>query len=135
MLHIQILTPEKALTDTEADEVIVPTTTGELTLLPHHVPLMTQVAPGIVTIKINGREELLAVDGGFLEVTEKEITILADYGTTGKEVSAIKAEEAKKAAQKAMEQKTSDVDFADAERAFARAILDLKLAGRLRKNN
>lgn len=131
-LHIQVITPEKILIDQEADEVAIPTTTGELAILPHHIPLVTQVAPGIMTIKLNGKEETLAVDGGFIQVTDKTISILADFATHARDVSAAKAEEAKKAAEKAMKEKKSDVDFAAAEAEFRRAILELKLSQRVK---
>lgn len=134
MLHFQVITPEKTLIDTDVDEAIIPTTTGELTILPHHVPLLTQVAPGIVTIKTHGKEETFAIDGGFIEITEKSVTILADFATSARDVSAAKAEEAKKAAEKAMKEKRSDVDFAGVEAEFRRALLELKLSQRNRNN-
>lgn len=131
-VHITIITPEKTLVDTEADEVVIPTTTGELTILPHHIPLVTQVATGIVILKLHGKEETIAVDGGFIHVTDKSVTILSDYATHARDVSAVKAEEAKKAAEKAMKEKKSDVDFATAEAEFRRALLELKLSQRNR---
>ena len=130
MLHIKLITPEKILIDDDVDEVVIPTTTGELAILPHHIPLVTQVAPGIVVIKTHGREEPLAVDGGFITVTESSVTILADYATHARDVSAIQAELAKKDAEKAMKDKKNDVDFAMAEAEFRRAILELKLSKR-----
>lgn len=131
-LHIQIITPERTLLDTEADEIIVPTTTGELSILPNHVNLVTQVASGILVIKAKGKEESIAVDGGFIEVTEKSVTVLSDYAVHAREVSAIQAEEAKKRAEKAMKEKKSLEDFATAEAVFRRAILELKIAGKIR---
>lgn len=126
-LHIQVVTPEKTLIDRQADEVVVPTTTGELAILPHHVPLVTQVAPGVLTIKEHGHEETIAVDGGFIQVTEKEVRVLADFAVTGKDASASRAEEARQRAEKAMKERKSDIDFAEAEAEFRRAILELKL--------
>lgn len=131
-LHIQLITPEKVLIDEEADEVVLPTTTGELAILPHHVPLVTQVAPGVMTLKRDGKEETLAIDGGFVEVTEKSVNVLADFAVQARETSAIKAEEARKAAEKAMKEKKSAYDFAEAETAFRRALLELKLTNRNR---
>ncbi len=133
MLHLTLTTPEKVLIDTEIDEIVVPTTTGELSILPHHVPLVTQIAPGILTIKSHGKEESLAIDGGFLQVTEKEIRILADFAVHAREASSIKAEEARKAAEKAMKERKSDVNFAEAEAQLRRALLELKLSGKNRK--
>lgn len=131
-LHIQIITPEKTLFDKEIGEVVVPTTTGELTILPHHIPLVTQVAPGIVVIKHNGEEESLAIDGGFIEVTEKSVTILADFALHAREASSSKAEEAKRNAQKAMQTLKSEKELETLQDEVRRAVLQLKLSQRVK---
>lgn len=131
-LHIQIITPEKTLIDQDADEVVVPTTTGELSILPHHVPLVTQIAPGIVVIKIHGKEEPLAIDGGFIEVTEKTVTILADFALHAREASASKAEEARKSAEKAMKEKKSQEELDMLQDEIRRSVLELKLSQRIK---
>lgn len=131
-LHIQLITPEKVLIDQEADEVVLPTTTGELAILPHHVPLVTKVAPGIMILKHDGKEETLAVDGGFVEITDKSVSVLADFAVHAREASAVKAEEARKAAEKAMKEKKSEYDFVEAEAAFRRALLELRLTNKNR---
>jgi len=132
-LHITVVTPEKTILDQEADELIVPTTTGEITILPHHVPLFTQLHEGEITIKHNGKDEQLVVAGGFVEVSEKSVTVLADYAVHGKDISAAKAQEAKERAEKALKEKKSNIDYATAEAEFRRAILELKVANKYRK--
>ncbi|MGH7245344.1 MAG: ATP synthase F1 subunit epsilon [Candidatus Levyibacteriota bacterium] len=132
-LHVQVVTPENVLLDEEAQEIIVPTTTGEITILPHHMNLLTELAPGELFIKVNGRTEHIVVVGGFLEVTEKSVRILADYAVHGKDISVAKAEEAKARAEKAMKEKVSEKDFALAEAEFRRAILELKAARRVKR--
>lgn len=131
-LHIQIITPEKTLIDQEAQEVVIPTTTGELTVLPHHIPLITQIAPGIVVIKHNGKNETLAIDGGFIEVTDKTVTILADFALLAREASSAKAEEAKKEAEKAMKEKVSEEELETLQDEVRRAVLQLKLSQRIK---
>lgn len=131
-LHIQIITPEKTLIDQEASEVVVPTTSGELTILPHHVPIVTQIAPGIVVIKHNGKEETLAIDGGFIEVTDKSLTILADFALHEREASAGKAEEAKRNAEKAMIEKKSEEELETLQDEVRRAVLQLKLSQKIK---
>lgn len=132
-MHITVVTPEKTILDQEADELIVPTTSGQITVLPHHVPLFTQLAEGEIIIKLHGKEEPLVVVGGFLEVNDKSITVLADYAVHGKDISAAKAEEAKQRAEKALKEKKSDIDFATAEAEFRRALLELKVANKYKK--
>jgi len=131
-IHIQIITPEKTLIDQEASEMIIPTTTGELTILPHHIPLMTQIAPGIVAIKHNGKEESLAIDNGFIEITEKSVTILADFALHAREASASQAEEAKRTAEKAMKERKSEEELETLQDEIRRATLQLRLSQRVK---
>ena len=133
-MHITVVTPEKVLLDDEADEITIPTTSGEITVLPQHVPLVTQLAPGIMIIKKHGREEDMVVQGGFVQVAPSYVRILADYATAGKDISIAQAEEAKKRAEKAMRDKTSARDFAIAEAELQRAVLELKAAQRKRSH-
>ena len=133
-MHIQIVTPEKILLEEEIDQVVIPTTSGEITVLPHHIPLVSQLAPGILIIKKNGKEEDIVLQGGFLQITDKGLIILADYAVSGKDVSVAQAEEAKKRAERAMKEKTNDREFALAELEFQRAILELKAASRKRSH-
>ncbi len=131
-MHIQIVTPEKVLLDADADQITIPTTTGDITVLPHHVPLVSQLAPGELIIKKGGKEESIVVVGGFIQVTPSSVHVLADYAVSGKDISIVKAEEAKARAEKAMKERKSDVEFALAESEFRRAILELKVANRHR---
>ncbi len=129
-LNLSIITPEKEILSQEVDELTVPTTSGELTILPQHAALLTQLSPGELHIKLNGKTDLFVVVGGFLEVNNDTVSILADYAVHGKDISEAQAQLAKDRAEKAMNEKKSDVDFAQAEAEFRRAILELKVARR-----
>lgn len=131
-LHIQLITPEKTLLDQDADEVVIPTTTGELAILPQHVPLVTQIAPGIMIIKSHGKEEQLAIDGGFVQITDKEVRILADFALHAREASATQAEEARKRAEKAMKEKVSEDELDQLQDEIRRSVLALKLTQRIK---
>lgn len=133
-MHIQVVTPEKVLLDEEADEIIIPTTSGEITVLPHHIPLVSQIAPGIMVIKRHGHEDDLVIQGGFVQITDTIVRVLADYAVAGKDVSVAQAEEAKKRAEKAMREKTSEKEVLMAETELQRAILELKAASRKRSH-
>lgn len=134
-IHVTVVTPEKVLIDTEADELIVPTVSGEITILPHHVALFTQLHEGEIVIKHNGRQEPVVVVGGFVEVSEKSVTVLADYAVHGKDVSLTKAEEAKRVAEKAMKERKSEEDYIKAELEFRRAIMEIKTATRYKNSS
>jgi len=62
-MHIQITTPEKIVLNEDVDSVTIPTTTGEITVLPHHIPLVSQIAPGILVMKKGGKEENFVLQG------------------------------------------------------------------------
>ncbi len=132
-LHVQVVTPEKIILDTQASEVILPTVQGEIAVLPHHIPLFTQLGPGEVVINKESSSESIVVVGGFIEVGNDTVTILADYAVHGKDISEVKAQEAIERAEKAMKEKANVKDFALAEAEFRRAILELRVAEKMRR--
>jgi F-type H+-transporting ATPase subunit epsilon len=129
-LHITVVTPEKTLISEDADEIIIPTTEGEIAVLPEHIPLLSQITPGELIIKKGNQTENLAVMGGFIEVGKNQITILADYAIHAKDINTGKAEEAKQRAERAMKDKTTGNEFRVAQDEFIKAILELKVAKR-----
>jgi F-type H+-transporting ATPase subunit epsilon len=78
MLRLEIVTPEKKVIDTEADSVTVPTASGDAGILPSHAPLVSALRPGILTYTNRGTSERIAIGGGFLEVSNDKVSILAD---------------------------------------------------------
>ena len=132
--YLEIITPEKVVFKNEADELIVPTTTGEVGILANHVPLLSQISLGELIIKQGQKEHALAISGGFLDVANNQVTILADYAVRSEDIEIAKVEEAQKRAQKAMEEKVSERDFAEAEAQLRRSLLELKVAQRRRKS-
>lgn len=127
-LQITVVTPEKKLLEQEADEIVIPTTEGEIAVLPEHISLLSQIAPGTLQIKLNGKTETLAVMGGFIEVGHNKVIILADYAVHAKDISEGKAQEAKERAERAMKDKKSGNEFKVAQDEFIKAILELKVA-------
>lgn len=132
--YLEIITPEKVVFKDDVDELIVPTTTGEVGIMPNHVPLLSQISLGELIIREGQKEHALAISGGFLDVANNQVTILADYAIRSEEIEIAKAQEAQKRAQKAMEEKVSERDFAQAEAQLRRSLLELKVAQRRRKS-
>ena len=135
-MHLEIITPEKVIYKGEIDEIIVNTADGEIAILPHHVNLFTKVMPGEVTLKISGKEQFLAITGGFLEVSKNKVTILADYAVHAEEIDVEKALEAQKRAEEILKKKKehlSEEDFAIAEGDLRRALLELHIANKRRR--
>lgn len=135
-LHLDIVTPEKKIHSEEADEVIVPTPSGQIGILPHHISLLTKIAPGELTIKNAGKEHILAITGGFLEVSDNKVTILAEYAIRSEDIEVGKAEEAQKKAQellKKAKENESERDFEFAQSELRKSILQLKIAEKYRR--
>lgn len=127
-LHFQIITPEKIVLQDDVDEIIAPTTNGQVSILPNHITLLTRVTGGELITKKAGKENVLAVTGGFLEVGHNTVTLLADYAVHSADINVAKAEEAKKRAEKLLEEKTSEQDFVMANSELQKALLELKVA-------
>lgn len=134
-LQLEIITPEKVVYSDTADQVTLPTRSGEITLLPNHVPILSQLSSGELTIIKDERETSLAISGGFVQVENNKVSILADYAIRSEHIELAKAEEAKKRAEKVMAEKVSEKDFAEAEAIFQRAILELKIGTKRRRHS
>lgn len=127
-LLLEIITPEKSVYKDEVNEVVVPTVEGEIAILPNHVNLLTQVNPGELIIKKGSSNQSLAITGGFLEVADNKVSVLADYAVKAQDIEVARAQEAKKRAEKLMSEKISDNDLRVAQGELIKAILELKVA-------
>lgn len=136
-MQLKVVTPEKVIYDGEIDELIIPTVTGEIAVLPHHIDLLTQVVPGEMTIKHKGKDQHVAVTGGFLQIVDGVLTLLSDYAVRSEEIDAKKSLEAQKRAEETLKKKKEDLterDFAVAQADMRRAILELKVANKRRSH-
>jgi F-type H+-transporting ATPase subunit epsilon len=87
-LTVEIVTAERRVLTDEADMVIAPAIEGTVGILPRHAPLLTALQPGVMVLKKDGTEEVLAVSGGFLQVSNDRVLILADTAERAEEVDA-----------------------------------------------
>ena len=127
-LHVEVVTAERQIYSGEADMVIAKGTEGYLGILPRHAPLLTTLAVGEMRIKFGGAEEPLFVAGGFLEVRDNVVTVLADTAEHAEEIDEARAQEARRRAQERLEQATSDVERAEMLGALERAISRIRVA-------
>lgn len=130
MMKLDIITPEKIIFQGEVEEVLVPTDSGQVGILPNHVKYLSHVTSGEVIIKKNNKNQYIAVTGGFLEVENNTITILADYAIESEDIQATKAQEAKDRAEKLLKEKVSAQDFAEIEAQLRKSLLELKVSER-----
>ena len=136
-VHVDVVSAEKSIFSGLAEIVIVPGEQGELGIYPRHTPLLTRIKPGSVRIKVPDQEEytLIYVSGGMLEVQPDVITILSDTAIRGADLDEARALEAKRAAEEAMKNRTSDIDYAHAQAELAEAVAQLQAIQKLRKRS
>lgn len=133
-IHVDVVSAEEQIFSGEAEFVVLPGIMGELGIYPRHTPLLTEIKPGAVRIKLPGQaaEELVFVQGGFLEVQPTRVTVLADTATRAKDLDEVAATNAMKAAEEARQNKTSKEDIAHAEGELAIAVAQLQAIRKLR---
>jgi F-type H+-transporting ATPase subunit epsilon len=134
-IHVDVVSAEESIYSGEAEFVVLPGVMGELGIYPKHTPLVTQIKPGQVRIKIPGQAEetIVFVQGGFLEVQPDVVTVLSDTAIRAHDLDEAKALQAKQAAEESMQNKTSKEEIARAEGELAGAMAQLAAIRRLRK--
>ncbi|HQN47067.1 MAG TPA: F0F1 ATP synthase subunit epsilon [Rugosibacter sp.] len=134
-VHVDVVSAEKSIFSGLAEFVALPGESGELGILPGHVPLITRIKPGTVRIKLShDKEELIFVAGGLLEVQPGLVTVLADTAIRGADLDQAKAQEAKRRAEEALVNRSAEMDYARAQAELSEAIAQLSAIERLRKH-
>ena len=129
--HLEIVTPEALTYQAEVEGVVVPGVEGELGILPHHVPLMTQILPGELRIHHGDKELRLAVGEGFLEVRPDRVSVLTDMAVNEADIDEKVAAEAVARAEKELrEQALGDEEIATVEASLERSLAQLKVKRR-----
>jgi len=134
MLHVDIITPDRTVYAGDVDSISLPTPQGEITVLPHHIPLVSIVAAGTVIMRKNGENEtLLSISRGVVEVDGSNIRILADTAERAEELEEEAIERAKAAAEKLLAEKRADQEgFAEATAMLERELARLRVVRRRR---
>ncbi len=135
-IHVDVVSAEESIFSGLAEFVVLPGEAGELGIMPGHMPLMTRIKPGAVRVKLpDNKEELIFVAGGLLEVQPGLVTVLADTAIRGADLDQAKALDAKQKAEEALNNRSSELDYARAQVELAEAIAQLAAIDRLRKGN
>jgi F-type H+-transporting ATPase subunit epsilon len=130
-LTLELATPTRLLVTAEADEVVVPGSLGYFGVLPGHAPLLATLGTGEATYRVGRAEHHLAVSGGFVEVRNDTVIILADVAETPGDIDRGRAERARDRAEARLAGRTQeDIDYTRAMCALARALARLQVAGR-----
>jgi F-type H+-transporting ATPase subunit epsilon len=129
-LRLKIVTPEKLLVDEEVSQVNVSTQQGQLGILPNHANLMAKLLPGELIIKKEGKEESIAIGDGFLQVADSSLSIMTDLASFATDIDERVVEEAKKRAERALEQTLSDEEYAETLAALEKSLAQLRIKRR-----
>ena len=131
MITFEIATPERIVYKETVDSLTLPTKDGEITVLPHHIPLVSVLVPGVVTVRHGNKEQYMAVSGGFIEVQpDNRVVVLADTAERAEELTEAAIEKARADAEKVLHAKRTldDESFAAAAAGLERELARLRVA-------
>ena len=134
-MKLEIITAEQVVYSDDVEALVAPGTEGELGILPHHAALMTMLQPGELMVRKDGDETFLAVTGGFLEVMENRVSILADAAERSEDIDEERAQAAVRSAEERIAMRSADVDLEQAVSQLRRATVRLSVARRRRRRS
>lgn len=135
-IKFELVTPERVVLRQEALQVTVPTTSGEITILPDHIPLISILRPGVLELKrADNVVEIMSVSGGFIEVLKDKIVILADSAERAEELDEERIKDAQKRAEelKKSAKDTDDMEFADISARLEKELARMHAVNRWRR--
>ncbi|MDO6562395.1 F0F1 ATP synthase subunit epsilon [Amphritea sp. 1_MG-2023] len=133
-VHCDIVSAEEEIFSGLIEFVSVTGSLGDLGIYPGHAPLLSELKPGPVELKKQGGEqEIFYVSGGFIEVQPHKVSVLADVALRVGDINEAAAEEAKKHAENAMADKSSELDYSRATAQLAEAAAQLRTIQQIRK--
>ncbi|MDR0736042.1 MAG: F0F1 ATP synthase subunit epsilon [Zoogloeaceae bacterium] len=135
-IHVDVVSAEEEIFSGTVEFAVFPGESGELGIMPRHTPLLTRIKPGTVRLKMpdEDRFELVYVSGGMLEVQPQLITVLADTAIRAADLDEAKALDAKRHAEEALAQRSSNMDLASAEAELAQAVAQLQAINKMKNN-
>lgn len=128
VLNLEVVTPERIMLQEETQSIIVPAAEGLLGLLPNHAPIITGLNPGVIKYRQGADLHVLAIGGGFMEVSNNKVSVLADTAELPEEIDVERANAAKDRAQKRLKEPPPGMDVHRAELALNRAMARLRAA-------
>jgi F-type H+-transporting ATPase subunit epsilon len=130
-IRLKVVTPGRLLLDEEVDEVTGPGVKGEFGVLPNHISFLTLLEPGEMSYKQGATRRFLALSGGYAEVLDNVMTVLAPAAEFGVEIDVIRARAAKEKAERRLsETQFEDKSFAMAQEALRKSMIRLQVAGK-----
>ena len=130
-IDLQIVTPDRLLVQDQVDEVEVPGSEGYFGVLPGHTPMLAALAVGELWYRKGLEKTYLSIAFGFAEVLPDRVTILARLAERAEEISAERAEAARRRAEERLAQPKSDLDYERARVALTKSLVRLQVSGRM----
>lgn len=131
-LKLEIITPDAIVFSDDVQMVTMPAVDGQIGVFPHHVPLLTQVVPGEMIVRKDGRESFLAIGEGLVLVTGDRVAIVTDMAVQAERIDEARAEEARQRAAARLRDKISDEEVATVNASLARSLAQLQVKRRRR---
>ena len=128
-LELEVVTPDRLVARETVDIVMAVGALGEFGILPNHIPFLTTLQPGELRYRKDNQLEYMAVTGGFAEISDNKVTILAEAAERAREIDVDRARRAKERAEKRLAQaKAESIDYVRAEAALKRSLVRLNIA-------
>ena len=128
-LSLEVATPSRLVAAETVDDVVIPGSQGYFGVLPGHAPLLATLGVGELTYRKGTSQTQLALTGGFAEVRNDKVIVLAENAERPDEIDRERAQRARARAERRLSGREADVDFARAQIALARALTRLQVAG------
>jgi F-type H+-transporting ATPase subunit epsilon len=132
-LTLEIVTPEGVQRYDGVELVTLPGIVGEMGIYPQHVPLMTQMVPGEIIVRKDGRDVFIATGEGLIDVAARRVSVLTDLAVQADRIDEAKAEEARMRAEARLREKLSDEEVATVNASLARSLAQLRVKRRQRR--
>lgn len=131
-LKLEIVTPEGTVYSEDVELVGLRSVDGQIGIMPHHIRLMTQMLPGEMMVRKDGRDQFLAVGEGLVEVTGDRVSIATDMAIAAESIDEAKALEARQRAEARLREKISDEEVASVNASLVRSLAQLHVKRRRR---
>ena len=134
-LKLEIVTPDGTIYSEDVEMVTLPGVEGQMGVYPQHLPLMTQMVPGEISVRKATHEYYLAVGEGLIEITGDHVAVLTDMAIAAEKIDAAKVEEARQRAEAHLREKLSDQEVASVNASLARSLAQLQVKRRQLRSN
>lgn len=129
-LQLEVVTPDKTVVKEDVEMVVCPGVLGEFGVLPNHVSILSALKIGDLRYRVNGKDEHVFISGGFADMNNNVLSILAESAEKAADIDLARANAAKERAEKRLAEKSATIDETRAHAALTRALVRLRLAQR-----